>query len=89
MEVYLDRLQDNRTRDDFSLYSESQGRIVVTINPKHAFLFEKKMKGTRFAHIGTIRDDDKFIVHGKENKITVDTRVTQLLDSYTSTFRGY
>ena len=89
MEVSLNGLLDTEIRDDYKLYSESQGRLVVTVNPEYATEFEKIMEGNRVARIGSIRSDDKFIIYGRKGKAVVETNVNQLLNSYKSTFRGY
>ena len=88
MEVSLGELRDIEMRDDYALYSESQGRLVVTINPEYAPKFEKMMEGSRISKIGVIRDDDKFVVKGRK-EIIMDTNVNEMLTSYKSTFKDY
>ena len=88
MEISLEELNDTGMRDDYALYSESQGRLVVTINPEYAFKFEKIMKGNRVSKIGVVRNDNKFVVSGRK-KIIVDTNVNEMLNSYKSTFKDY
>ena len=89
MEVSLGELKDREIKDDYTLYSESQGRLVVTVNPEYANEFERIMAGNRIAKIGTVRNDDKFIIDGRRGKVVVETNVNDLLSSYKSTFRGY
>jgi phosphoribosylformylglycinamidine synthase subunit PurSL len=89
MEVSLGELRDIEMRDDFALYSESQGRLVVTVNPEYASEFENVMKEERVARIGTVRKDDRFVVYGKTGKAVVETNVNDMLHSYKSTFARY
>ena len=76
-------------RDDHILFSESQGRFVVTINPLYKRKFERIMGENYFKQIGIIRDDNKFTIKGTEGNNIVDTTIDSLLDSYKSTFKEY
>ena len=89
MEVSLGELRDIGMREDFALYSESQGRLVVTVNPDYASEFENVMKGGRVARIGTVRSDDRFIIDGRREKAVVETSVGDMLHSYKSTLGKY
>ena len=89
MEVSLGELRDIGMREDFALYSESQGRLVVTVNPDYASEFENVMKGERVARIGTVRSDDRFIIDGRREKAVVETSVGNMLHSYKSTLGKY
>lgn len=82
MEISLGELRDIEMRDDYTLYSESQGRLVVTINPEYASKFERVMGGNRIARIGVMRNDDRFIIDGRKGKTVVETNVNDLLNSY-------
>ena len=79
---------NNNLRDDFTLYSESQGRIVVTVAPQDVQSFENMMFGN-YARIGTIRDDERFVVKGSSGKEVASTTITSLSQSYKSTFGGF
>lgn len=76
-------------RNDQLLFSESQGRFIVTINPKYQGKFERIMDGNYFKHIGTIREDNKFTIKGAKGGNLVDTTTEKLLDSYKSTFKDF
>lgn len=47
-----------------TLFSESTGRILLTINPENKSQFEKLMKGIKFAQIGKITGDQKLKISG-------------------------
>ncbi|HSU72703.1 MAG TPA: phosphoribosylformylglycinamidine synthase subunit PurL [Candidatus Binatia bacterium] len=87
MQVALDQVPGDALREDYALYSESQGRIMVTVNPKNAWVFEHRMNGIDYAPIGKVRDDKKFIIEGKTSSIA--TTVDALLSSYKSTFKEF
>ncbi len=99
MDIDLSKIRGLRMRDnpdymrsDYELYSESQGRVVVSIAHYHRALFEDAMlRGTTnvsISRIGVVRDDDRFVINGEGRRV-VDTSVQALLESYKSTFKGY
>ncbi|MDO8609749.1 MAG: AIR synthase-related protein [bacterium] len=88
-EIYLHKVPGKFTRNDFGLFSESQGRILVSINPKNKSNFEKIMKGNVIAEIGKVTDDSILTVKGKSNKTIINSEVNTLLKSYKSTFINY
>jgi phosphoribosylformylglycinamidine synthase len=75
-------------REDFALYSESQGRLVVTVNPKNAEAFHKAMGTNRIMPVGVITPDNHFTIdsHGKR---IVQTSIEEMIKSYKSTFKDY
>jgi phosphoribosylformylglycinamidine synthase len=52
--ISLEKLPSDVSRDDFAIYSESQGRILITIAPENQKAFEKIMQGNTFAQIGKV-----------------------------------
>ena len=89
MDVTLEDLSGEATRDDFALYSESQGRFVVTVAPEDKDKFEQIVGNNNYAQIGVVRDNDSFSIKGGDGKIIVDSSVDSLLHSYKSRFKGY
>ena len=93
-EISTDFRIDNlcQDRDDYKLFSESQGRFVVTIDPKNQYKFQELMRG-RYVPLGRVRGDDKFVMRDgiphPLSRIVVDTTVGELAESYKSTFRGF
>ena len=88
MEVCLDNLSGMFWRDDCTLYSESQGRIVVTVAPENKDKFEKLMEGNFFARVGVVKEDKSFVVKSA-HKVVINGDVDEMLKSYKSTFAGY
>ncbi|HEX8966184.1 MAG TPA: phosphoribosylformylglycinamidine synthase subunit PurL [Patescibacteria group bacterium] len=87
--ISLDQLANTVSRNDFALFSESQGRIVVTVSPKNKKAFEKAMEGNNIYLIGEITKTPKVTIKGINKKIIVSTTVDAMLESYRSTFKGY
>lgn len=89
IDVCLENLPGTVSRDDFALYSESQGRIVVTIHPDNRRSFENLMRGIPLAQIGTVREDDHIVMKGQRGDLIISTTLQGALQSYKSTFRDY
>ncbi len=88
MDVSIDNLPGKWSRADYALFSESQGRCVVTIDPKNRAKFEELMKGHTFAQVGTVRDDNRFVVQ-YNGKTVVDSDVNKTLEPYKATLRDF
>ncbi|MFA5095206.1 MAG: AIR synthase-related protein [Candidatus Paceibacterota bacterium] len=67
---------------DAALFSESQGRILVSVSPKHISGFEKIMKNISYEKIGQVSKNNKFIITDEKDKKIVDTNVKKLYDIY-------
>ncbi len=85
----LRNLKGKISRDDFALFSESQGRIMVTIDPLNKTQFEKILQGNSFAQIGKITEGSAIIIRGFLGNIIVKTDVEKALKSYRMTFKDY
>ena len=89
LEVALKDIPSRTRRQDFTLFSESQGRIAVTVSPKNSGKFEEMMKGNVFAKIGKVTRSDKIIIQGRNNESLVNISLNQPERAYKSTFRDY
>ncbi|MDO8741775.1 MAG: AIR synthase-related protein, partial [Candidatus Roizmanbacteria bacterium] len=89
IEVSLVNLPGQVSRNDFALFSESQGRILATINPKNKKLFEKIMKGNHFKQIGQVINSQQLIIKGLNNKMIVNLSLEKIEKAYKSTFKNY
>ncbi|MBN2422847.1 phosphoribosylformylglycinamidine synthase subunit PurS [Candidatus Woesearchaeota archaeon] len=56
-------------RNDYLLFSESQSRFIVTVNPKNKEKFEEMMKGNVFALIGIVEDNEIFSIKKLNNQV--------------------
>ncbi len=71
------------TNIDAKLFSESQGRIVVTVANSNIKAFEKVMKNVALSKIGKVSKDKNFIIKNGKEKV-VDTKVDTLAKAYNS-----
>jgi phosphoribosylformylglycinamidine (FGAM) synthase-like enzyme len=85
MEIDLSEVRGNM-RKDSTLFSESQGRIVVTVAPGDRERFEQTMAGSYFARIGYVREDSRFRI-SDSNGITIDTDINKMLQPYKETYK--
>ncbi|HPD82631.1 MAG: AIR synthase-related protein [Alphaproteobacteria bacterium] len=81
----LDITLSDELRLDKMLYSESQGRIVVTIAPQDKDAFEKVMSDYNYVQqIGTVTDDATLKINNK-----VAASISDLQKAYKSPLGGY
>jgi len=89
VKISLEKLKGNYKSDYGALYSETQGRIIVSINPKNKDKFEKMMKGNNISLIGQVLKSNDFIIRGKYKKEIINEGVDKILKAYKSTFINY
>ena len=73
---------DGLDRDDFILFSESQGRFVVTISTGSTREFETLFEGLPCACVGAVTEDRSFIVVGLSGDIVIREDVMALKESW-------
>lgn len=89
IEVFLRNIPAKTSRHDYLLFSESQGRIIVTINPNNKKKFEQIMKGNIFAKIGKVTSENYIRIRDKNSKNVVNLDINEALKAYKSTFKDY
>jgi phosphoribosylformylglycinamidine synthase len=70
------------TRDDYLLFSESQGRFVVTVRPEDSSSFEKAMAKTSFARVGNVTEEKRLVMTGLSGKRIVDIETDKLKEAW-------
>ncbi len=76
-------------RNDFILYSETQGRFLVSVNPELKEEFESHFTDLPLNVIGSVRDDQRVIVHGVDGKKLIDTDLHETGYYYKKTLKNY
>jgi len=89
IEMFLKKLPGKFERDDLVLFSESQGRILITINPQNKTRFEKTMRGVAFAQIGKITQEKQIKIYGIKKNLIVNVGLNKALKAYQGTFKNY
>ncbi len=91
MEIDLTKIPKSQdiNREDYLLFSESQTRFIVTINPDKKEEFETLFAQIPHAQIGKITENDKFTLKGFNGSNIVDTDIKTLTENYKRTFNSY
>jgi len=76
-------------RNDIILYSESQGRFIVSVNPALQSDFEECFRDLPLTKIGRVRDDQKIIISGTDSKRIINTDLTDMNYFYRKTLKKY
>ena len=88
IEISIRNIAGEENKYNDILFSESQGRILITISPENKERFEEIMQGNVYTKIGEVKGDS-LLITGASHETSIDTKVSDLLESYKSTFRGY
>jgi phosphoribosylformylglycinamidine synthase len=88
-EIDLSKMKGDFSRDDFALFSESQGRLLFSVSPENAAAFEEIFKGLPAAKIGEVRADGKITVRGIQGQTIIDAQLDKLTAAYRSLFAGF
>jgi phosphoribosylformylglycinamidine synthase len=87
--MYVDlRKVPNRMLDknEKLLYSESAGRLIVTVAPENMEKFEKMMEGNAYAMVGVVTEDKRFKVQGLNGEMIINEDINNLRSAYHKTF---
>jgi phosphoribosylformylglycinamidine synthase len=68
--------------DDFLLFSESNSRFLVEIEPRHQHAYESHMAGIPLGCLGTVSDTPEFVIKGKTGRSIVDTSIDILKSAW-------
>lgn len=79
-DVDVSKIKGSAEKSYQKLFSESQGRIIISINSKNSKKLENLFKGLAISKIGNVTNKNKFIIKNK-NKI-VDTNIEKLKKLY-------
>ncbi len=80
---------DGTLRDDVVLYSESQGRLLVSVDSARTAEFEAMFNGVPFARIGEVLQLSRIEIRGASGKPIVTTSVQECLDAYRAVFKNF
>jgi phosphoribosylformylglycinamidine synthase len=84
----IDLAAVSSVRPDIALFSESQGRFLVSVDPKKKEAFESHFKGCAYSLIGRVTKESKIVLSGGEG-YTLNVTLDELNESYRKTFRGF
>ena len=83
IEIDLRRVpRSDLERNDLLLFSESQSRFVVTIDPSKKEAFEALLEDVVYSEIGEVSEGDIFRVVGLAGKIVVEASIFDLKEAW-------
>jgi phosphoribosylformylglycinamidine synthase len=88
-EVELRELPGTHTRDDYALFSESQGRVLVSVAPEKCREFEAVLRGNSFARIGTVTKRNEVRIRSWDGAVAARIGLRAALEAYRATFKNY
>ncbi|MDL1962843.1 MAG: phosphoribosylformylglycinamidine synthase subunit PurS [Deltaproteobacteria bacterium] len=88
MEVDLAHVvADDVDRNDTILFSESAGRFILTIDPRHKEIFEDIFKGLPYACIGKTTKETDCIIKGIDGRVIISVPVNDLKAAWKKPFK--
>jgi len=75
-------LGESINRDDFILFSESNSRFLVQVEPEKKDKFEETMKGTSFSAIGQVSDSEVLEIYGLNGNRVVAESIGDLKEAW-------
>ena len=73
---------DEITADDYLLFSESNSRFLVEIEPQHQQAYENHMSSVPIGCLGTVIDTSEFIIKGTAGHLIVETSIDVLKSAW-------
>ncbi len=74
-------------RDDFILFSESNGRFLVEVAPENKDEFEKTMSTVSLAIVGQVSNSETLDIHGVSGRKIVSKSLSQLKEAWQKPLR--
>jgi len=83
MEIDLRKVpQSGLDRNDFLLFSETQSRFIVTIDPRKKKTFETNLGDAIYGEIGVVTGNEIFRVVGIDGKTVIEANVDDLKETW-------
>ena len=89
-EIKLSGITNNDIqRNDIILYSESQGRFLVSVNPANKEKFEDIFKTLPCFMLGSVKKESSFVIEGISGKKIINTDIPELDYNYKKKLKKY
>ena len=75
------------SRDDTILFSESNSRFIVEVQPDKQKEFEETISGIPYDCMGKVLDNDVFAVLSQDGRKVVSEKISDLKEAWQATLR--
>ena len=84
LDVFLSEVpyKSVRRSNEVVLFSESNSRFVVEVEPKNRKKFEQALKGVNFGLAGCLNSKKDFKVYGLDGKLCIKADIDKLKDAW-------
>jgi phosphoribosylformylglycinamidine synthase subunit PurSL len=89
LDINLKKLPGRVKKNDYALFSETQGRILVTVAPTNKTVFEQLLKKHSISLIGKVISDPVIKVKGLKGEEIINLSLSKAANAYRKTFEGY
>jgi phosphoribosylformylglycinamidine synthase len=89
MESNLDTLPGGSEHNDEILFSESQGRVILSVDPKDSRSLEERLRNVPWKKVGVVTQNPDVLMRGMGGETMVRSTVERLSRAYKATFKGY
>jgi phosphoribosylformylglycinamidine synthase len=87
--ISLARLLGSKLPDDWALFSESQGRVLVSVAPRNRKKFEALFRGQAVKLIGKVLQKSEVVIKGTRGKSVAAIGVDAALRAYRAPLQDY
>ena len=89
VKISLEKLPGDSFRSDTALFSEIQGRILVSVDFKKRKKFEQQLKGVAYQCVGQTTSNPSIRINGIAGETIVNIQLKEAMRAYKSTFKNY
>jgi phosphoribosylformylglycinamidine (FGAM) synthase-like enzyme len=76
----------NCSRTDAQLFSESNSRYIVEVEPDKYNEFAKMMLNLPFGQVGKVTEDKKLVIKAQDGKVVIEADIVTLKEAWQKTF---
>ncbi len=87
LDLYRVPVETGVDRDDIILFSESNSRFIVEVQPQKQKEFEETISGIPHGCIGKVLDNDVFTVLSKDREIVISEKISDLKEAWQATLK--
>ncbi|MBN2158264.1 MAG: phosphoribosylformylglycinamidine synthase [Spirochaetes bacterium] len=85
----LAAIQADTERDDVILFSESQGRLLLSVSPDNRDEFERLFSSVPIGLLGRVEKSPVIKIRGRKGKAVVKTKLDSVVKAYKGVFKDF